>query len=1187
MSILLGRSITSGSGKVQLRQLDSTVQATIEITNDDTITNNVEASYASSNLLIKYKTGATLNQLAAEINASVPSDFSAHVWYQGGKLLPALTQTNFEEYLVVPHEDTLNDLSSLTNIHTVTRTEDNSNIVTYSTYNRLIVEGTLFHDPENEILIIRNSGNGTSLSVNMNSNFIDGGNNWRTPPSWSSDSEGRTVIELLNAQDALGNTYVPGDAIEFRGNSTFTGGTEDQQNRLDKLYRHCHRVMEVNGDFITTSFKNPYDGTVSISGGQVIRRACYNYGREETVDGRTRYSSGTGFISTGDSATLYNPSEASLSNSSDGLIYARGGTFMLARPGSLSKNVDIDGTTFVGLRPGLQIRSVNGWIKNAKFVNISLSNYETSSFAYELGITLENATLIGVLRGSLYENTLRDFDVSTNTAATDIGADTRSDQGHVITEVINSANGSNIRHMWRTTDGRNGTAQPGVCIVKKEVSLNIKDVSGNPIEGVEMYLQDNPSSAARDGLIVNTNKDFADTTITAARAEYDSVTGGLRYLYADPIAYTSTTDSNGYIDTLTITTASQVFEYRSDEPAAMTTNGGPYNIPSFSGGQWREQDGLAPAYSDWDTDRFGGFYKVDRRSDSNTDADDFTFKFCSYDHSLSSSTQALKGVGELVVNWVLFEDQLITDPRAGAGGTDSYTVIDTAEKFYNKAKAYLVDNYAGETETLVSRSGTTLDAGDNNIVLDPSAATALDLTDATFSTFSGVFITAATNNPASQNVAITANTAGNVTIEIVGNDTDTVATLAAAQGATATGDGASEVLASGDSNKITVTGGSNPIITIKCISFAGNLTTTETITVNSGVTVLGTITDVNNPSGLSSRSFSISNVILGTTIQIYNETQVTKRGTAENYSPANVYETLIASGTTISSTLIGDGTSTIAQLIATQSLTADPMADTSYVLPSGWVLTTTEVASDNNRVTISGIYDEGTVPNGDFNVGDSARIRATCAAAAGAFLPFVNTTIANEGGFSIRVNQLSDTIYNDNNIDGSAANFDNGTLTLTNDYANLQIDVSDTDNPGQVTVQEIYAKYAYLITTTDGIEHFFGAMIAENASNYKINVDVIDLKIQNISASDMIITGARLYRSNSTTIIEKGYLNNDVANGPAGTLSHDTGELVQFIRPQVESAIDLKDVATSTGVNAVKADTEAVKKKTNLIPGLL
>jgi len=253
------------------------------------------------------------------------------------------------------------------------------------------------------------------------------------------------------------------------------------------------------------------------------------------------------------------------------------------------------------------------------------------------------------------------------------------------------------------------------------------------------------------------------------------------------------------------------------------------------------------------------------------------------------------------------------------------------------------------------------------------------------------------------------------------------------------------------------------------------------------------------------------------------------------------------------------------------------MADTSYVLPSGWTLTTTEVVNDNNRVTISGIYDEGAAPNGDFDIGDSVRVRATCAAAAGAFLPFVNSVIANESGFSIRINQQPDTIYNNNGIDGSASNFDNGTLTLTDDYANLQIDVADTDNPGVVTTQQ---KYAYLITTTDGIEHFFGAITAENISNYRINTSVIDLKIQNISASDMILTGARLYRDDNTTVIAKGYLNNDQAQGPAGTLSHDTGDILQYIQPQVTAAMNEYGVAGPDDLNPIK-------KNTNLIPGLL
>ena len=82
-----------------------------------------------------------------------------------------------------------------------------------------------------------------------------------------------------------------------------------------------------------------------------------------------------------------------------------------------------------------------------------------------------------------------------------------------------------------------------------------------------------------------------------------------------------------------------------------------------SSGTWRTLNPTTyPALEDWDTDKWGLFYKVDRRSDSNTDADDFTFKFCSYGHALSSTTQELKGLGELEVNWVLFNDSSITEP---------------------------------------------------------------------------------------------------------------------------------------------------------------------------------------------------------------------------------------------------------------------------------------------------------------------------------------------------------------------------------------------------------------------------------------------------------------------------------------------------------------------------------------------
>ena len=204
---------------------------------------------------------------------------------------------------------------------------------------------------------------------------------------------------------------------------------------------------------------------------------------------------------------------------------------------------------------------------------------------------------------------------------------------------------------------------------------------------------------------------------------------------------------------------------------------------------------------------------------------------------------------------------------------------------------------------------------------------------------------------------------------------------------------------------------------------------------------------------------------------------------------------------------------------------------------------------------------------------DEVRLRITCQSGTTALLPFETFGVASTAGISFKANQVDDTIYNNNAIDGSAANYDSTSLEIDADFANFELDVSDTDNPGSVTVQQIYAKYAYLVTTTEGIQKFFGAITAENGSNYRINTSVVDLKIQNVSSNDMIITGARLYRDNNTTAIIKG-------GAGTGTLSHDTGKFLQFIQPQVTAALNEYGVAGPS-------ELDPIKKNTNLIPGLL
>ena len=54
--------------------------------------------------------------------------------------------------------------------------------------------------------------------------------------------------------------------------------------------------------------------------------------------------------------------------------------------------------------------------------------------------------------------------------------------------------------MWRDT--RTNVGQRGVVIIKKEVSLNVKDGDGNPIEGAKVYVEDSPSPTARDTIFL-------------------------------------------------------------------------------------------------------------------------------------------------------------------------------------------------------------------------------------------------------------------------------------------------------------------------------------------------------------------------------------------------------------------------------------------------------------------------------------------------------------------------------------------------------------------------------------------------------------------------------------------------------------------------------------------------------------
>tara|TARA_R110002096_G_scaffold197167_1_gene380407 strand:+ start:2598 stop:4592 length:1995 start_codon:yes stop_codon:yes gene_type:complete len=102
-----------------------------------------------------------------------------------------------------------------------------------------------------------------------------------------------------------------------------------------------------------------------------------------------------------------------------------------------------------------------------------------------------------------------------------------------------------------------------------------------------------------------------------------------------------------------------------------------------------------------------------------TDRQNHIKSFASYLHNLKSEPFVVnKDISE---NIILSNDILITEPSKAI--TNAYTEIETTAKFYDRAKAFLVDNYKGETATIITKNDNTIDAKGHNVIIDATAAT--------------------------------------------------------------------------------------------------------------------------------------------------------------------------------------------------------------------------------------------------------------------------------------------------------------------------------------------------------------------------------------------------------------------------------------------------------------------------------
>jgi len=750
--------------------------------------------------------------------------------------------------------------------------------------------------------------------------------------------------------------------------------------------------------------------------GSSANPAFYYYGttRTNSTRGTSTNSKSTGLIFTGARISNWHPADAIISGGGTSESFVgRGGVILTARPCTGSYNLDVIGTTWRGITSALEWRNPFG-NSNGSFDG-TFDGVAVLLPAFNATFKFANSSIGEVINntsgaGQITFHTLREFDVSENINDYDIGSDGMNGYGHREYEVINSATGTDVIKMWRNTRGNTG--QRGVVVVKKEVSFNIKDASGTAIEGVKLYLEDNPSSFAKNAVFLKSKSKDTTNGYTAVGSSpitrgTPNANGDMVYDYSTSEVYNKTSDASGDIAKFEVLTGVQIHEYNTSDADAATVYG-----MHIHNGRWRysSSDLTQASYSDWDTSNFGNFYKVDRRSDSNTNADDFTFKFCSYGHSLSSSSQTLKGLGELSVSWVLFDDLTITESNKTT--VDAYTEIENSAKFYDRAKSHLTDNYAGEGATIVARSGNEIDLGSYNLVIDATASSAFAISGTT--------------------------------------------------------------------------------ITIKASTFTGDLTTTGTITLSNGASVLGQYTDANGTNIIL--PWSVTNIEAGSTLQLYN---VTKDAEVVNQ---------VVTGTA------------------------------------------------GTKVSANGTYTTSQI-----SANDNIRLRLTCQAGTEAFLAYEAFGVATTAGISFRADQQADTVYNGNGIDGSSIS------TLTADYPNVQIDISDGD--GSADARELYAFYVYQSTTSTGIENWFGAITAIDAMNYRVNTAVVDIKLQNTGTTALVISGARIYRDNGTSILHA-----DTGDLP---MTLDAGELVQYIAPQVDTAMN----------SNTKLD--GVSKNSKLIPALL
>ena len=108
-------------------------------------------------------------------------------------------------------------------------------------------------------------------------------------------------------------------------------------------------------------------------------------------------------------------------------------------------------------------------------------------------------------------------------------------------------------------------------------------------------------------------------------------------------------------------------------------------------------------------------------------------------------------------------------------------------------------------------------------------------------------------------------------------------------------------------------------------------------------------------------------------------------------------------------------------------------------------------------------------------------------------------------GWSLVANQVEDEVYTDLAIDGAAV------TGFQADYVNTELNVTVAAN---FNIADMYAWWAYNLESEDGIRDFVGGITAIDAGNFRINDSIVNLYLDNTTATNLRqLDNRRIFRA--------------------------------------------------------------------------